>query len=90
MNDIPSIPDRLRADALERENGLVGKSDGPATEHQAADKIERLLAALAEISKGAGPFSMDPTEHAENCIEAMKKLANKALGSPSAEGEKDD
>jgi len=46
-------------------------------------KAESLLAkcreALEEIKLGAGPYSMDPMEHASNTIEAMKELANKAL-----------
>ena len=42
------------------------------------DKRE-LLAALEEIAEGAGPYSMDPLQHASNTIEAMKELARAAL-----------
>ena len=38
-----------------------------------------LLAALKEISEGAGPFSQDPLKHAANTIEAMKELARAAI-----------
>lgn len=39
----------------------------------------RLLAYLGEIIQGAGPYSRDPLEHADNCINAMKQLAVDAI-----------
>jgi hypothetical protein len=44
-----------------------------------AEKIERMRAALEEISRGEGPFSRDPLTHATNCIENMKQIARDAL-----------
>ena len=38
-----------------------------------------LLDALTEIAKGEGAFSMDPLEHATNCIEDMKRIASEAI-----------
>jgi hypothetical protein len=38
-----------------------------------------MLAALDEISLGAGPFNQDPMRHAENTIENMKELARNAI-----------
>lgn len=32
-----------------------------------------------EISLGRGPYKMDPLEHADSCIEAMKSTAIEAL-----------
>lgn len=43
------------------------------------DKREQLKKLLEEITEGKGPYSRDPLEHAENCIENMKKLAREAL-----------
>lgn len=43
------------------------------------DQVVVLRAALEEISKGAGPFSHDPLEHATSTIEAMKEAAREAL-----------
>lgn len=34
---------------------------------------------LQEITEGKGRFSLDPLEHADNCIADMKGLAEKAL-----------
>lgn len=42
-----------------------------------------MRAALEEISRGEGRYSRDPLEHADNCIENMKAIANAAL-SPDA------
>lgn len=42
-----------------------------------------LIAALREIAKGEGPFSLDPLTHAANTIEAMKDTAKRALDSIS-------
>lgn len=47
--------------------------------------VERLRAALTEISKGEGRFSMDNLEFACNTIEDMKELAVKALETSDAE-----
>lgn len=41
--------------------------------------LERYKAALVEISKGRGPFKLDPLEHANSCIECMKTVAITAL-----------
>lgn len=46
---------------------------------EAEAEINRLMDALKEISKGMGRFSRDPLTHADNTIEDMKRLANKAL-----------
>ena len=43
------------------------------------EENEQLRKVLAEISLGRGPYAMDPLKHADNCIEAMKKLASNAL-----------
>ena len=42
-------------------------------------EIQRLRAALAEIAKGEGAFSLDRFTHACNCIENMKSIAKSAL-----------
>ena len=39
----------------------------------------RLIEALKEIAKGEGPYTHDQLEHADNCIKAMKELANVAI-----------
>lgn len=39
----------------------------------------KLLEALKEISKGEGAFDVDQLEHASNCIENMKSIANEAI-----------
>ena len=38
-----------------------------------------LLDALKEIAKTEGPYSRDPLTHAENVIENMASIANKAI-----------
>ena len=38
-----------------------------------------LLAALQEIAKGEGAFSLDPLTFANNTIENMKEIANTAI-----------
>jgi len=38
-----------------------------------------LLNALKEIAKTEGPYSRDPLTHAENVIENMASIANKAI-----------
>ena len=43
-----------------------------------------LLAALKEIAKMEGPYSRDPLTHAENVIENLTNIANKAIA--KAEG----
>jgi hypothetical protein len=42
-------------------------------------EIERMREALQEISKKEGRFSMDPLEHASNCVEDMAQIAQEAL-----------
>ena len=39
----------------------------------------KLLEALKEIAKGEGKYNRDPLQHAENTIENMKTIANKAI-----------
>jgi predicted nucleic acid-binding Zn-ribbon protein len=46
---------------------------------QLRDRIEELKSALSEIAEGRGPFSRDPLEHADNCIEDMKRIATEAI-----------
>jgi hypothetical protein len=53
---------------------------GKLTAEQATPEIERLRAALWEISKGEGAFSRDQLTHAKNCIESMRQIAYDALG----------
>ena len=45
-----------------------------------------LLSALKEIAKMEGPYSRDPLTHAENVIENLTNIANKAIA--KAEGER--
>jgi len=47
---------------------------------QNAERLE----ALKEIAKTEGPYSRDPLTHAENVIENMASIANKAIA--KAEG----
>ena len=44
-----------------------------ADSKEAADEMEWLLAALAEIEEGKGRYSLDRLEHASNAIEDMKE-----------------
>lgn len=62
-------------------SGLVERLrfDGSGHSREAADEIDRLRAALAEISEGRGTYSRDRLEHASNCIEEMKGIAKQAL-----------
>lgn len=41
--------------------------------------------ALEEIIKGRGPYKRDPLEHADSCIQAMKKVAQDALDGKEVE-----
>lgn len=43
------------------------------------DERNQALAALKQISKREGPFSLDPHKHAENTIDNMEDLAVTAL-----------
>ena len=43
---------------------------------------DRLRAALEQIAKGEGPFSLDNHQFACNVIEESKRLAREALGEP--------
>ena len=49
---------------------------------QNAERLE----ALKEIAKTEGPYSRDPLTHAENVIENLTNIANKAIA--KVEGEK--
>lgn len=44
-----------------------------------ADRLEQLLAALADIREGRGPYRHDNHEFAVGVIENMKDIANRAL-----------
>jgi ElaB/YqjD/DUF883 family membrane-anchored ribosome-binding protein len=44
----------------------------------AAEK-KKLREALEEITKKEGRFSMDPLEHARNCVDDMAEIAQAAL-----------
>lgn len=48
-------------------------------------EVERLRAALEEISEGRGPFSSDQLTFATDTIEAMKELARAALRTEDGE-----
>ena len=45
-----------------------------------------LLAALKEIAKMEGAYSRDPLTHAENVIENLTNIANKAIAKAEGEG----
>jgi repressor LexA len=57
---------------------------GDAAPTPLADAASEMLAALKEIAKGHGAFSIDPLEHASNTIDEMKGLARAAIA--KAEG----
>ncbi len=46
---------------------------------QAADALDRFEVALKEISKGEGAYNQRPLQHAENAIENMVDIADRAL-----------
>lgn len=46
---------------------------------QLEDNAPKLLEALKEISKGEGKYNREPLQHAENTIENMKAIADKAI-----------
>lgn len=46
-------------------------------------RVEELERALQEIAKGEGAFNRDPLKHAENVIEHMRSVAERALLSPA-------
>lgn len=50
--------------------------------YEARAEVERLRAALQQISEGEGRYSRDPLEHASNTIEDMQMLALAALEGP--------
>ena len=52
-----------------------------ADEHwdELLDDFNELLYALKEIAKTEGPYSRDPLTHAENVIENLTNIANKAI-----------
>ena len=47
--------------------------------NELAHKLDDALAALKEIAKMEGPYSRDPLTHAENVIENLTNIANKAI-----------
>lgn len=59
----------------------LGGSNSKRDQLQA--RVGVLEAALGEISKGEGRFSMDPLEHASNTIEDMQETARTALSANS-------
>lgn len=61
----------------------------PTIECTDQPEIERLRGFLQKISEGKGAFSMDPLEHAGNCIDAMKALAVAALAGEPIEDHED-
>jgi hypothetical protein len=75
-----SLLDRLRAVGCDREPFTPDHANCVCRlTNEAANEIERLLAALTEISEGRGPFSQDQLTFATNTIESMKQLALDAL-----------
>ena len=52
--------------------------------NELAHKLDDALAALKEIAKMEGAYSRDPLTHAENVIENLTNIANKAIA--KAEG----
>ena len=54
----------------------------PAEVAELRERVKKLEEKLNLITEGAGPYSMDPLQHAANTIEAMKKLAQEALEKP--------
>jgi len=44
-----------------------------------SDNIAEVKRILEEITEGKGAYSLDPVNHAANCIESMKQLAQDAL-----------
>jgi hypothetical protein len=48
-------------------------------------QVRRLREALGEISLGRGSFSIDPIEHAKNCVAEMKETAKAALAETEEE-----
>jgi len=53
--------------------------------NELAHKLDDALKALKEIAKTEGAYSRDPLTHAENVIENMASIANKAIA--KAEGD---
>lgn len=47
-------------------------------------KVKRYEDALNEIKLGEGPYNRNPLTHADNCIQAMKTLAEAALAAKEA------
>lgn len=89
---IPSLEDFRRVAAERDRLQKELKTANAAFEIQEAKAIRlkevnaELLKALKEIEKGAGRYSMDPLEHAANCIEDMQDVARAAIA--KAEGGK--
>ena len=61
----------------------VGADSGPPNE-KLVNSHDALVAALRDIARGEGPYSLDPLTHASNTIEAMKEIANNALKTATA------
>lgn len=65
--------------------GCVSHADGSGEQCATAERDRlravnaELLAALKEIVKGKGEFSLDPLEHAANTINNMKERARAAI-----------
>lgn len=67
---------KKRMEVVKRTGSLLERLRVPcatADSKEAADEMERLLAALAEIEEGKGRYSLDRLEHASNAIEDMKE-----------------
>ena len=80
---VATLFDSMNADSLLSEEerrailnfAAAARSDVPWL----LDQVVALRAALEECARAAGPFSLDPLEHAKNCIEAMRETARAAL-----------
>lgn len=72
---LPAMKRAVYARTLDKYPMKPADQDG----NDAAGELSRLRNYLSEIAKGSGPFSRDELTHADNCINAMKDLANKAL-----------
>lgn len=48
--------------------------------HGARQRVKELEKALEEVALAEGPYSRDRLTHAENTIEAMVEIAERAIG----------
>lgn len=59
--------------------GAMAMGESPEGLEEAQKRIRALELTLAEIALKKGPYSLDPHEHARNCIESMAEIAVNAL-----------